>query len=554
MDYTCIEIYESDDINDVNNYFKIDPILFTNEKNFMKDSDIFILQYPNNNESLFSFSNGKILSIKENEIMNSASTDEGSSGSPIIRRCKGNYIIGLHRGGYLKKEKCYLFNISTIFVSILNDISKNEINCTYINKNNENKIQLLHDYMVENFNSWEEEYIKLYLEAKKLNKKIFEEIIEIYINGEKVKFNYKYKVNPAKEIKVKYKIKKNLVNISYMFYRCYSLESIDFSSFNSNNVTNMICLLDECTSLKSVNLSTFNTNNVNNMSFLFKLCYSLESIDLSSFNTNNVNKMKSMFYFCKTLKSLDLSKFNTYNTTNMRRMFSHCYSLKSLDLSSFNTNKVTNMTEIFHGCYSLNIKNIKIDKKDKLFNYIIQYYNQINSKKSQLPLSPFDNFSEYLLELINKLRKGPQSFIDVIKKAKKNIIIDKYGRLIYKGNFNIALNEGEKAFDNAINFLKNLKSMQKLEFNPYIAVELPKNEKEIKDKNYLLLKVKNILNNGLSIKYFWKDVIMDPELSFLMMIVNDSKKRIDLLNPNIKYIGINSIEIKENFVCYITLV
>ena len=482
--------------------------------------------------------------------MHSASTDEGSSGSPIIRRCKENYIIGLHRGSYLKKQN-YSLNISTIFVSILNDISKNEINCTYINKNNENEIQLLHDYMVENFNSWEEEYIKLYLEAKKLNKKIFEEIIEIYINGRKVKFNYKYKVNPAKEIKVKYKIKKNLVNISYMFYRCYSLESIDFSSFNSNNVTNMICLLDECTSLKSVNLSSFNTNNVNNMSFLFKLCYSLESIDLSSFNTNNVNKMKSMFYFCKTLKSLDLSKFDTYNTTNMRRMFSHCYSLKSLDLSSFNTNKETNMTEIFHGCYSLNIKNIKIDKKDKLFNYIIQYYNQINSQKSQLPLSPFDNFSEYLLELINKLRKGPQSYIDVIKKAKKNIIIDK---LIYKGNFNIALNEGEKAFDNAIIFLKNLKSMQKLEFNPYIAIELPKNEKEIKDKNYLLLKVKNILNNGLSIKYFWKDVIMDPELSFLMMIVNDSKKRIDLLNPNIKYIGINSIEIKENFFCYITLV
>ena len=43
-----------------------------------------------------SFSYGKILSLNDNKIKHDASTDNGSSGSPIIRRSKDNYIIGLH--------------------------------------------------------------------------------------------------------------------------------------------------------------------------------------------------------------------------------------------------------------------------------------------------------------------------------------------------------------------------------------------------------------------------------------------------------------------------
>ena len=42
------------------------------------------------------------------------------------------------------------------------------------------------------------------------------------------------------------------------------------------------------------------------------------------------------------------------------------------------------------------------------------------------------------------------------------------------------------------------------------------------------------------------------------MIADDNgaksgKRRNDILDPNMKYIGISSVEINENFVCYITL-
>ena len=355
LDYTCIEMHKSDDY--IKKFFKIDPILFTKDKNAIIKSDIFILHYPKCNDLSFSFSYGKISSLDDNEILHSASTDHGSSGSPIIRRCKENYIIGLHHGGIPNEN-----NYAIIFDSILIDINKtykndkNEINCIYIKKYNENEIQLLHDYSKEHFYNMDEsgnEKLQ-YFETKELNKKIFEDNTELYINEKKVKFNYKYKDRENKEnkenkeIKVKFKFKNILTDMSYMFYCCFSLVSIDLSLFNTNKVTNMSNLFCGCSSLKSINLSSFNTDNVTNMKMVFKGCTSLKSLDLTSFKKNEVVDMSEMFSSCWSLVSIDLSSFNTDKVINMSKMFADCSSLKSLDLSSFNTDKVTNMNGMFH--------------------------------------------------------------------------------------------------------------------------------------------------------------------------------------------------------------
>jgi hypothetical protein len=134
LDYTCIQLFESDEIK---YYFKIDPILLSEEKNCLENSEIFILQYPLGNE--LSFSYGKILSLKDEKIIHSASTEQGSSGSPIIRRCKDNYLIGLHKGG-ISKNNNNAFNFGTEFESILNDINPNAINCTYFAEYNFTKL------------------------------------------------------------------------------------------------------------------------------------------------------------------------------------------------------------------------------------------------------------------------------------------------------------------------------------------------------------------------------------------------------------------------------
>ena len=293
LDYTFIELFESDGIID---YFKIDPKIFNNDITNFEDNDIFILQFPKGND--LSFSYGKILSLHNNSIIHSASTEKGSSGSPIIRRCKDNYIIGLHFGEY-KQKKGLQFNIATIFNSILDDIRDqlNEIVCTYIPSTHNKEIKLLHDYGY-GLNLYDE---KEYEEASKLNKNLFEEYIDIYIDQKKVKFSFNYRFKEPKEIKVKFIFKKKLTNTSYMFYLCSQLKSIDLTSFNTSQVNNMSYMFYWCSSLKSIDLTSFNTEKVKNMSHMFKSCSSLISIDFSSFKTNNVIDMSSMFFGCRKL-------------------------------------------------------------------------------------------------------------------------------------------------------------------------------------------------------------------------------------------------------------
>ena len=185
-------------------------------------------------------------------------------------------------------------------------------------------------------------------------------------------------------------------------------------------------------------------------------------------------------------------------------------------------------------------------------NYSLKYKNLDPS------MQPSDNFSKALFSQINKIRSNPQSYINFIENSKKNIMTDKKGRLIYNGTIKIALTRGEQAFDEAIDFLKKSKSMEQLVFNPYLTVEMPKTANEIKYKNDLRYKVEKMINKGIIIKSFWRDVIRDPEISFLMMMVDDTgemsgMRRKDLLDPNMKYIGINAVEINGSFVCYITL-
>ena len=182
--------------------------------------------------------------------------------------------------------------------------------------------------------------------------------------GHKISFSSVYKFQKAGKFKVKYSFNNtNLVNISYLFYNVRYLISVDFSNFNSENITNMSHLFDcDCDlnyggninfNLKNISLSGLNTRNVTNMEEMFRGCGGLTSLNLSNFRTDKVNNMKSMFSFCSNLTNLNVSSFNTKNVTNMKCMFYGCGQLKQLDLSNFNTEKVTNMQSMFYGCGQL---------------------------------------------------------------------------------------------------------------------------------------------------------------------------------------------------------
>ena len=91
------------------------------------------------------------------------------------------------------------------------------------------------------------------------------------------------------------------------------------------------------------------TDKVKNMSYMFYKCSSLESLKLSFGDTTNVEDMFSMFYGCTNLKSLDLTSFDTSNVKYMSLMFANCENL-SPNVFGWNTSNVKDMIGIFDSC------------------------------------------------------------------------------------------------------------------------------------------------------------------------------------------------------------
>lgn len=274
-----------------------------------------------------------------------------------------NSLVFKYEGSELNMDKTFdeikQENKNNIFVCKIDENksseSKNEINCIYDKQDEE--INLLHDYSIDKecFNS------KDYMIYKEGEKNINENNIDIYIDGNKIKFNSKYKSEERGEIKVKFKFNKLITSTHDMFSYCSSLKYIDLSSFNSSQVVDIGFMFFSCSSLKSIDLSRLDTSKVINMNDLFLECKNLETINLTSLDTSNVINMNQMFCGCESLKSIDLSSFITNKVNDLRFMFSRCSSLKSIDLTTFKISENCTIQGMFSDCKSLKKENIKID-------------------------------------------------------------------------------------------------------------------------------------------------------------------------------------------------
>ena len=172
----------------------------------------------------------------------------------------------------------------------------------------------------------------------------------------------------------------------------------------------------------------------------------------------------------------------------------------------------------------------------------------------------YSSYPQKMLELINKIREDPVSYADIIEDSISNILEDQNEedenkpKIIYKKKVKVALTRGEPAFREAAEKLRNLTSLPPLEFKNDICVPLPETEEEIRNPSYLKEHV-NIIRKSEKIDVFFKDLVKIPEVSALLMIVDDSeknpgKKRQAVLNKEFKYIGINSKFIGKTFIAY----
>ena len=187
-----------------------------------------------------------------------------------------------------------------------------------------------------------------------------------------------------------------------------------------------------------------------------------------------------------------------------------------------------------------------------------QQENDLNN--FSLKNNKYADYPQKMLDLINKIREDPVSYADIIEDCIQNITEEQdrndesKTRIIYKKKVKVALNRGEIAFRDAAEELRNMEPLPPLELKNDICVPLPDEEAEIKDSSYLREQVK-IIREKTNIDVFFKDLIKIPEVSALLMIVDDSeknpgKKRQAVLNKDFKYIGISSKFIGKSFIAY----
>ena len=181
-----------------------------------------------------------------------------------------------------------------------------------------------------------------------------------------------------------------LTDMSYMFYNCRKLSSLDFSKFNTENVTNMRYMFNDCWELSSLDLSKFNTKNVTDMECMFESCSKLSSLDLSNFNTAKVKVMSNMFRSCNALTTIYVrDEFVTEEVYNSQNMFLGCINLKGA-IDKYDESKIHHRYANYKTGYFTNLVGKNGDEKIGAVGEILTAENlTLNDDKDFVAYEPF---------------------------------------------------------------------------------------------------------------------------------------------------------------------
>ena len=325
----------------------------------------------------------------------------------------------------------------------------------------------------------------------------------------------------------------------YNFQKSLSPKNIQYKTGNNIISTN---------SKKNKNENILNSNNKyipNIKSSLPKISNFSKDISKKEFLSNNINDISfgdnnNIGNNLKNTKIFGISSHKSISGENS-------ISLKN-DFNPKNLKKSKKLSNNQNEFSDINVNKSKIDTL-KAKN---KFSKKVVNKRS------FNYFSKYMFESINKIRANPQSFIMNLKNAINNIAYDKKGNLYYNGNIKVALSKGKLAFEEAISFLEKARPMKPLIYKKELCVDIPEKQKDFESGDYLRKIINKMVMKGISVRAFWRDIIKDPQINFLLMVVDDNfirrgAKRKDILNPDMKYIGINSASMGDNFVCYTVL-
>ena len=226
------------------------------------------------------------------------------------------------------------------------------------------------------------------------------------------------------------------------------------------------------------------------------------------------------------------------------------------------------------------ISEIKNQEKINIFK-INEKLNNVNTKntkeKNDISISSVisslykNDYNTRMVDLINKLRTNPKEYakiilsnIQYIQKRVKITADDITGQneekeeIFFQKKIKVELYRGEIAFFETAEFLNKLKPLKELKVKEEIKMNLlPETEDQILNDKILIKNQLDEIKKRFNISAFFKDNLRNPEIGLMLMIIGDNKnsqnkKRNALLNPDYKYIAVNSKFIGDKFVSYFT--
>ena len=375
-DVTIIEIKKEDNV-DGNSFLKIDEKIYQdNPFDFFAKKSVYIIQYPQYIDACVSFGIINKINEDDNKIVHYCTTNEGSSGAPIIN-LENNKVIGIHKasqkkfdfnlGTFLNNPINEFFSQFTSSINSINSIKNSSItNSSIMNSSLKNSSinsyiysTISHeDYNEEDIENKNEIKITMKIEKGDVNKEIYfldntdqfkiphdnlKELnpnnTELFINNKKLKYQ-KFFIPLTEDIyKIKLSFQNYIKDCSYMFYNCAKIVKINFKLFKTHQVTNMTNMFCYCKKIKKLDLSSFDTKQVTNMSFMFSKCADLREIILTSFSVQNVVDMSEMFSHCNHLEILDISSFVVSPHSKISSIFGICRNLNHLKLNKKSSEK-----------------------------------------------------------------------------------------------------------------------------------------------------------------------------------------------------------------------
>ena len=301
-DITIIELKEKDEIN---NYLELDENIIN--EGYIKgyiNEPIYIIQYPKEELSVSFGLLDNIAIGNEYNFKHLCSTENGSSGSPILN-IKNNKLIGIHIGGILNNK--YNYNLGFFLNFAIKDFIKEKYYNNKILKSFNGKYKT-------NINDYE---IDLDLSEKKIGNEGLTEL-------SKIKF---------RNLKSLYLKDNNLTDLISL--QDLKFKELEVLNIKGNHIFN-IDILDKIECIKLKELSLYD-NNISNIDVFSKVKF--EQLELLNLGNNKISELSVL----SKVNFKELKKLNFYKNEILDISVLEKVNFEKLETLQLGSNKISNI-------------------------------------------------------------------------------------------------------------------------------------------------------------------------------------------------------------------